>query len=237
MGLGSMNIHNYTVTIYDPQGLPLLQVWQDNTGAKIWRFALRPQSSTPSCTEEEVQAFTIVPDLGVKCSDLQAFSAYDIPIAEAIVRYFHAAMEFSFKSTWMDAIKAGNFASWPGLTYQNAAKYCPSSDETLKGHMEQTHQSVLSTKPKPPPTTQPSSKLQAHPDSPPALPTEITNEVHIWETPISKIYLDDTGIFPVRYCSGNWYVMIVFHYDSNTTLQDPFKTKPNKHLLATYNSI
>ena len=146
-------------------------------------------------------------------------------------------MGFPVKSTWLDTIKAGNFASWPGLKYQNAAKYSPSSDETIKGHMAQTRQNVRSTKPKPAPTTRPSVNIQARPVSPPALPAEITNELHSWETPISKLYSDDTGRFPIRYRSVNQYVMILFHCDSNTILQAPFKTKARKHRLAAYNSI
>ena len=93
------------------------------------------------------------------------------------------------------------------------------------------------TNPKPAPATQPSVKLQARPISPPALPAEITNEAHSWETPISKIYSDDTGCFPVRYRIGNQYSMVFFNFDSNTILQALFKTKADKHHLAAYNSI
>ena len=38
------------------------------------------------------------------------------------------------------------FNSWPGLNYNNAAKYCPQSIETMKGHMVQSSQGVRSTK-------------------------------------------------------------------------------------------
>ena len=55
MGLGnicdtecSMYFHKCKVTIYDPHGLPLLQGWQENKGAKLWQFSLRPQMCTPS---------------------------------------------------------------------------------------------------------------------------------------------------------------------------------------------
>ena len=60
----------------------------------------------------------------------------------------HAAAGFPVKSTWLKAIKNGNFESWPELTYNNAAKYCPHSVETLKGHMVQSSQGVISTKKK-----------------------------------------------------------------------------------------
>ena len=99
--------------------------------------------------------------------------------------------------------------------------------------MAQPRHNVRSTKPNSPTST----KLQARPASPPAYPSEITNEVHIWETPISKPYSDDTGRFTVRLLSGKWYVMIIFHCDSNTILQTPFKKKSYKHRLDAYNSI
>ena len=57
----------------------------------------------------------------------------------------HAAAGFPVKSTWLKAIKNGNFESWPGLTYNNAAKYCPRSVETLEGHIVQSSQGVRST--------------------------------------------------------------------------------------------
>ena len=211
----------------------MLQGWRDNKGAKLWRFSLRPQTATTSDTKEDGQAFTVVPYAAGNSSDLQAFSAYDSPRVEALLRYFYAAVGFPVKSTWLDAIKAGKFDSWPGLTYQNSAKYCPFSDKTLKGHMSQTRQNIRSTKPKPPT----SEKIQARPASPPYHSAEITNELHIWETPISNIYSNDTARFPIRSRSGNRYVMIIFHCDSNTILHAPLKTKADKHCLEVYKSI
>ena len=155
----SVDFHKFTVTIYDPQVIPLLQGWQYNKGAKLWIFDLQPQSSTPYSEDKDGQAFTVVPNS--KSSDLQAFSAYYLPSVESFVRYFHDAAGFPVKSKWMDAIKVGKFTSWPGLKYQNAAKYCPSLEETIKGHMVQTCQNVRSTKHNPAPTTQPSANLQA----------------------------------------------------------------------------
>ena len=58
----------------------------------------------------------------------------------------HAAAGFPVQSTWLKAIKNGNFKSWPGLTYNNAEKYCPQSMETIKGHMIQSSQGVRPTK-------------------------------------------------------------------------------------------
>ena len=104
----------------------------------------------PFSKEEDRQAFPFVLYANGNSSNLQVFSAYDLPRVEAIVRYVRANVGIPVKSTWLDDIKAGNFSTWPGLTYQNAVKYCPFSDETVKGHMAQTRQNVRSTKPKPP---------------------------------------------------------------------------------------
>ena len=57
-----------------------------------------------------------------------------------------AAAGFPVKSTWLKAIKKGNFESWPRLTYNNSAKYFPHQVETLKGHMVQSSQRVRSAK-------------------------------------------------------------------------------------------
>ena len=55
--------------------------------------------------------------------------------------------------------------------------------------------------------------------------------------PLSKLFTDDTGRFPVRARSGNQYVMIAFHADGNLILQQAFKTKSDRHRIATYNAI
>ena len=77
---------------------------------------------------------------------LGVYSTYDLPSLAALVRYFHAAAGYPVRPTWMNAIKAGNYASWTGLTYNNASRYCPSADEIIKGHMVQTRYGVRSTK-------------------------------------------------------------------------------------------
>ena len=94
-----MYFHKHTVAIYDLQGIPLIQGWRDNTGTNLWRFALRPQNSTPSAKEKDRQAFTFVPYTSGNYSNIQAFSAYDFPSMESLVRYFHVAAGFPVKST------------------------------------------------------------------------------------------------------------------------------------------
>ena len=78
----------------------------------------------------------------------QANSVYDLPSIEQAVKWMHAVCGYPVKSTWLKAIKAGNFIGWPLLTVENVRKYYPETDETPKGHMNQTRKNVRSTKAK-----------------------------------------------------------------------------------------
>jgi len=42
------------------------------------------------------------------------------------------------KETWIDAIKAVNYTTWPRLNIKVVNRYFPESDETHKGHMKKT---------------------------------------------------------------------------------------------------
>ena len=116
----------------------------------------------------------------------------------ALVRYLHATAGFPVKSTWLGAIKAGNYATWPGLTYANASKYCPLSVESVKGHLTQSRQGVRSTKPKPTPDLDPVPIKQ----------TTKTQELFIRTEPISKLYTENMGRFPIRYRQGKNFIML-----------------------------
>ena len=76
----------------------------------------------------------------------QANSVYDLPSIEQAIKWMHAVCGYPVKSTWLRAIKAGDYVGWPMLTEQNVSKYYPKTDETIKGQMNQTQKNVQSTK-------------------------------------------------------------------------------------------
>ena len=175
-----------------------------------------------------------VPAATCQQASIGAYSVYDLPSVPALVRYLHARVGFPARDTWLRAIKVGNYATWPGLTYNNAAKYCPNTDETIMGHMVQTRQGVRSTKPKKPkkPTNaKASSSVLVKP------PEEPSRELHIHVRLISRLYTDDTGCFPVCSRSGNQYIMVAYHCDANVILACPFKTRKDPHCLKAYAAI
>jgi hypothetical protein len=63
--------------------------------------------------------------------------------------YLHAAVGFPVKETFLDAVRAGNYATWPGLTTTLIAKHFPDLAKTQKGHMKGQRKGVRSTRAKP----------------------------------------------------------------------------------------
>ena len=153
MGVGPICDANFSVLfnkdsvkICDPNRYVMLTGWREKLGTKLWRMALLPDNLdansiiTPvkAASRQYPAAFLAQLDQAdTQQATLAAYSAHDLPSVEALVRYFHAAAGFPVKSTWLKAIKAGNFALWPGLTFENASKYCPSAYETILGHIVQ----------------------------------------------------------------------------------------------------
>ena len=127
------------VTLYSARGLTILTGWRETHMPKMWRFVLSPnkEPTTPATPRN-------------KRTSLRDYSAYDLPSVESLVRYLHVTAGFPTKHTWINAIKSGNFDTWPGLTYYNASNYLPQATNTIKGYMTQTKKGVRTTEVKPP---------------------------------------------------------------------------------------
>ena len=72
---------------------------------------------------------------------------YKLPHVESAIRCIDAATGFPTKSTWLKAIRKGNFLSWPLINVKNFHKYFPESKETQRGHMRSQCRGVRSTQP------------------------------------------------------------------------------------------
>ena len=144
----------------------MLTGWREATESRLYRIALQPgESNLPS-----------MPNVA-NMDTLAAYSAYDLPRVVALIRYLHAASGYPVRSTWLKAIGAGNYSSWPGLMLANATKYFSSADYTIMVHLVRKRQGVIFTKPKPP--------TKSSPEEP--IPQICPNELFIQVTPISKL--------------------------------------------------
>ena len=62
----------------------------------------------------------------------QAHHAYDLPSVGQTIRYLHGAARFPTEDTWIKAIKAGNYNTWPTITPETVRRHFPESDETQR---------------------------------------------------------------------------------------------------------
>ena len=131
----------------------------------------------------------------------------------------------------MDAIKINAFASWPGITVELFNKYLPRTEATIKGHIRKHYKVTQSTRLKHevPITTQ---------QSPPEIIILRTHQIFLKVTECSsKIYIDQTGRFPVTSSCGYKYIMIAYDYDSNNILAEPIKSRTSLHINNAYQTM
>ncbi len=75
-----------------------------------------------------------------------ASSIYNLLSTEQAIIWMHAVCGYPVKSTWLKAIKVGNYVGWLMLTECNVQKYYPETIETAKGHLNQTRKNLRFTK-------------------------------------------------------------------------------------------
>ena len=136
---------------------------------------------------------------------------------------------YPVKSTWIKAIKAGNFTGWPILKKRNVAKYYPETTKTPKGHLNQTRKNVRSTKPK----TKPFEKTDASKLQGKKVLDVYTKVYDVRNT----VFSDQTGQFPTRSKRGNKYIMVTVEIDSNTILVETIKNLTDAELTRAYRAM
>jgi len=173
----------------------------------------------------------------IKSTREEAANVYNLPSIAQTIKYLHAAAGYPTEDTWIKAIKAGNYISWPGLTATVVRKHFPESDETQKGHMKRQRQGVRSTKT---PQTINEDKEDATEDhDSPAIPRpkkmkDAYIKVH---SASDTMYTDQPGRFPATSCNGNQYIMVLVEVDGNYIDAEPMKNKSAGSMIKAYQTL
>eukprot|EP01082_Thalassiosira_pseudonana_P012372 g11214.t1 g11214 contig5:382941-386300(-) len=146
----------------------------------------------------------------------------ELPSTEQAIRYLHAAAGFPPKTTWLKAIRAGNFVTWPGISAESVYKFFPESEETQKGHMDRQRKGVRSTKDKSTQETQLTPMQREH---------DVFIKVY---TQRDVMYTDQTGRLPAISSKGNQYVMVLCEIDGNVILVEPMRSKADGEMQKAY---
>jgi hypothetical protein len=73
---------------------------------------------------------------------------FDLPRSHKTFLWCHTSAGFPPKETFIDAVRNGNYATWPKLLAALINQYYPDSDTTVKGHLKGQCQGIQSTKQK-----------------------------------------------------------------------------------------
>ena len=188
----------------------------------LWLIHLAPPTTTPM-------------RLPLNTAKIEANSVYAIKRLGEIIQYLHQSCCSPVQSTWIKAIDAGYFTTWPNLTAELVRKHLPKSVATEKGHLRQQRQGLRSTQTNVTPTPIPNPMFSTTADEDPKVRTNWVYMKPIQMT--GQIYSDQTGRFPVTSSRGNKYIMIVYDYDSNAILSEPLKSRTENELLRAYTKL
>jgi hypothetical protein len=202
---------------------------------KLWRIPIKPdiENQNTDTILMSQEATDIIMSRRSEHPNEFVNSVYELPNLEQVVAWYHAAAGYPTKTTWIKAIEAGFYATWPLLTAKAVKKHYPETKETPKGHMKRVKSGVRSTK----------EQVQEHPEVEAAV-SNLANlrrkhrdvYVHIEETG-EMIYSDQTGRFPVTSSGGHKYIMVLVEIDSNFISMEPMKSRETSELIRAYNTI
>jgi hypothetical protein len=134
--------------------------------------------------------------------------------------------------TWTQAIDAGFFTTWPGLTSALVRKHVSKSVVTAKVHLRQDRKNVRSTK---------TTTNEAPPMTTSDLFTKSNVRTHCAFTKVvsmtGRAFSDQTGRFPQTSSRGNKYIMIFYNYDSNAILAEPLKSRSKSKLVRAFTKL
>jgi hypothetical protein len=161
----------------------------------------------------------------MKSESAQCNHAHDKNNQKGLINYLHASCFSPVKSTWIKAMRNGNFSSWPGLNEHSVEKYLSKSTATAKCHLNQQRQNARTTKIKD------AQLLDSEIDHAHGIKTQF---VYAATIDAGQIYTDQTGRFPVVSRKGNRYIMILSDFDSNAILANPIKDLTAPELLKAF---
>ncbi len=73
----------------------------------------------------------------------QTNSVYDLPSTEEAIKWMHAVCGYPVKSTWLKAVKAGNYIGWPLLTERNVNILPRNHRNTKRAHDANTKEHAI----------------------------------------------------------------------------------------------
>jgi hypothetical protein len=142
----------------------------------------------------------------------KANAIFNLPNTQQSLLYHHAAAGFPPKDTFLDAVRAGNYANVAQPANNPNLKHLPDSDKMQKGHIKGWWKGVWLTKVTAPVTIKVEPGTENPP--PPTIKKHYNIFIVVYEL-LDTIHADQTGAFPVTLQLGYQYIMVGIHLDAN----------------------
>jgi hypothetical protein len=190
----SAKTYDATTTTIMATTEPILEAPQC-TSTGLWLMPLKTKTNGGN------QNINIVGD---RASNIQgaterANAIFELPSTRQTILYHHALAGFPIKETFLNAVRARNYATWPGLNIAALHKYFPDSDKTQKGHMKGQQQGIRSTKQKALDHLVESEKLvkiKVEPGTEEVSPAKRHNDIFVHVKDLAEsIHSNQTGVF------------------------------------------
>ena len=166
---------------------------------------------------------------GIENKIQQEHSVYDLSSKEEAIKWMHSVCGYPVKYTWIKAIKSGNYVGRPMLPERNVARYYPDTNETPKGHLNQSRNNFRSIKPKRTPLEVPKTEtLQGH------KARDVYTSVYEVK---NSVFSNQTEQSPTRSQQGNKYIMVMAEINSNAILAEPINNCKDEQLTRAYQTI
>ncbi len=167
---------------------------------------------------------------------------FDLPSSGETFLWYHTSTGFPPKETFVNAVRKGNYATWPKLTVTLINRYFPDSDKTIKKHLKSQHQGIHSTKQialeKIIENEQVRIKIEGENSHFHHIPITKTHEAFFRIKDLSdSIHTDQTGAFPFTSQRGNRYIMVAIHLDANYIFIKPMCSRSKEEMIRAYEKI
>jgi hypothetical protein len=213
-------IYDGTTTMITALGKPIIVAPQCyNTG--LWKMELN--------LDYEVLG-TAYPAQFIAGVD-KANAIFDLPNNRQTLQYLHALAGFPVKETFLAVVRAGNYATWPGLMTTLIAKHFPDLDKMQKGHMKGQRKGVRSTKVKPPVHI----KIEPTTETSPNLTIAKKNNIFVVFYKLSNtVHTNQTGTFLLISQQGYHYIMVGIYLDANYIFCKLMKNRTEDEMITAY---
>ena len=182
-----------------------------------------PHSSPPSLTLPSMPTLQACSTRFNKGTNYLANNAFSMATKLDLAMYYHRAAFSPVLTTFITAIKNGDFSTWTGLTAELISKHLPKSLATSKCHDKLAIKNIRSNRPQ---------------DPTPDLPVTRTKTIHITVLePSDLLATDITGHFPTISSGGYNHIIVCYIYDTNGIIVRLMKKRSVTEHIRVYQEI